>query len=151
MDSATLAARPASGATSYEVMLRASVATRFKLRDRWLIAASSPDEAGARREFAALCQEFPGETVHLRLVRSSAGTEDGQYHDRVLDSREPTEARPRHALRATPSPRARSRATAPERSRMAQPPPALPSDSALRWRLAGAATVAALLLCWLLR
>jgi hypothetical protein len=87
MDAARAGGRSA-GNTSYEVLLRATIATRFRVRDRWVIAASFSEEAAARREFAALGREFPHATVSLRLVRSDADEASGHYRERVLDSRD---------------------------------------------------------------
>jgi hypothetical protein len=161
MDTATLSSTGLAGAslvkdrattgTTFDVLLRATVATRFRVRDRWLIAGSFPTEAAARQEYGALGREFPAETVSLMLVRCEAEDSNGNFRERVLDKREaPPPGPQRRVLRPAASPRAEARSRGEPPKRQVAPQPKLPSNAALHWQLVGGLVAATLLLTWLL-
>ena len=134
------------------VLLRATVATRFRVRDRWVIAGSFPTEAAARQEYGGLAREFPAETVGLMLVRCEAEDSNGNFRERVLDKREtPPPGRQRRVLRPAASPRAEARQRGEPLRRPVAPQPKLPSNATLHWQLVGGLVVATLLLTLLLR
>ncbi len=147
MQSTTLA-RPGAE-TRYEVMLRASIATRFKQKDRSIIAASVPDEAAARHEFALLCQEFPGPQISLRLLRCRAELPGQAFREQLLDRREPVVQQ--HDKRGLLRPAAHPRRPRPlaERPKVAQS--ASSPVAKLHWRLALAVLALSILLGLLLR
>jgi hypothetical protein len=148
---ASLVKDRATAGTTFDVLLRATITTRFRVRDRWLIAGSFPNENAARQEFGALGREFPAETVSLMLVRCDAEEHTENYRERVLDKREaPTSAPRRRVLRPAASPRAVARDLGDALPRPAAPRPALPSNAALHWQLVGGLVAATLLLSLLL-
>lgn len=159
MDTATIAGGMAGAAArslahvSYDVLLRASVPTRFRVRDRWIIAGSFADEGVARREYTSLAQEFPAETVHLRLVRCVPLREGEETRDQLLESREPAPPGQRRGHPpAAPSPApARPRAAAPPRQPRPAPELAQTGGGGMLWQLALGGALAALLLGLLLR
>jgi hypothetical protein len=161
MDTATLSdSRTATGlvkdrataGTTFDVLLRATITTRFRVRDRWLIAGSFPNEKAARQEFGSLGREFPAETVSLMLVRCEAEDSSGNYRERILDKREtPASGPARRVLRPTASPRAVARDRGEPLKRPATPRPVLPSNATLHWQLVGGLVAATLLLVLLLR
>lgn len=152
MMTASLAAAPARTGPHYEVLLRASIATRFRVTERWIIAGSFTTEAAAQREFAALSKEFQADRVNLRLVLSEADAAGEFYRERVLARREPAPlAGHRRFLRQPAEPRAAFRArTAPERPRRSAEPAAAPGPAARSWPLLVAASLALLALTLLL-
>lgn len=153
MDSDTLVSDRATTGTTYDVLLRATVTTRFRARDRWLIAGSFADEAAGRQEFISLGREFPTDSVSLTLVRCDAEYATGIFREHVLDKREPTPGGKQHRFpRAAPNPgdAPRARGTMGQRPVGLPPPPVPPSNAALRWRLAGGIALATMLISQLL-
>ncbi len=149
---ASLVKERATTGTTFDVLLRATITTRFRVRDRWLIAGSFPSEKAARQEFGALGREFPVETVSLMLVRCDAEDAGATYRERVLDKREMPHSGPqRRVLRPAASPRETARARGDVPPRAPAQRPVLPSNAALHWQLVGGLVAATLLLSLLLR
>ncbi len=162
MDTATLTDTGLAGASlvkdratagiTFDVLLRATITTRFRVRDRWLIAGSFPSEAAARQEYGALGREFPAETVSLMLVRCEAEDSSGNFRERVLDKREaPPPGPQRRVLRPAASPRAAARSQGEPAPRLPRQRQELPSNAKLHWQLVGALAVATMLLALMLR
>ncbi len=142
----------ATTGTTFDVLLRATVATRFRVRDRWLIAGSFPTEKAARQEYISLGREFPIETVSLMLVRCDTEDSGDNFRERVLDKREAPASGPhRRGLRPAASQRAAARERGQPLRRPAAQRPALPSNATLHWQLIGGLVAATLLLTLLLR
>jgi hypothetical protein len=145
MATATFADARAMAGVHYEVLFRASIATRFAVRDRWVLAGSFATEAAAQRKFAALNREFPSDQVRLRLVRSEADAAGEHYTERVLARREPAPPAGHRFLRQSAEPRVAFRARqAGERPRRTATPAPPPSGLAWLWPMAIALALAAL-------
>lgn len=151
--SAGLVRDGAASSTTFDVLLRASIATRYRARDRWLIAGSYPTEAAARQEYGALAREFPAETVSLMLVRCETEDGSGNLRERVLEKREVVATPQRKGLRPVASARAVARTQGELAPRQPRPRPRQqpPSNTALHWQLVGALAAATLLLALILR